>query len=101
MLKLPGVMIYNDTYASLALLSDSEVGRLVRAMMTYAETGEQPKFGGRLAMAWSYSQPKLDRDMQRYNETVEQRRYAVFVREQKKQGLEAPSYAEWKTLLSV
>lgn len=76
--RRPGVMIYFDMVEPILPLRDSEKGRLLMAIVEYARDGLEPKFTGRLALAWGYIQPKLDRDAEVYEYTKTQRRYAAF-----------------------
>ena len=93
----PGVMIYFDIRKSLEFLSDQQKGQLFQAILEYAELGIIPQFDGILAMAWTFVQPQIDRDSGRYEHKVEKAKYAVFVREEKKKGVEEPlSFDEWR-----
>ena len=81
MIKKPGVMFYFELLPCLAQLSDAQVGRLFRAMLVYAETGEMPDFDdAALKMAWPFVQLRLDQDEERYQQTVENRRRAARIR---------------------
>lgn len=74
----PGVMIYFDMVEPILPLKDAEKGRLLMAIVEYARDGTEPRFTGRLALAWGYIQPKLDRDAEVYEYTKTQRKYAAF-----------------------
>ena len=74
----PGVMIYFDMVEPILPLKDAEKGRLLMAIVEYARDGTEPRFAGRLALAWGYIQPKLDRDAEVYEYTKTQRKYAAF-----------------------
>ena len=83
----PGVMLYFELRPSLRRLSSRERLALYDAIMDYGEWGVVPDFTGKLAVAWDFVQPKLDRDDEAYLRNVQQRRYAVYVRESKKDGV--------------
>ncbi len=94
----PGVMLYFDITPLMRLLSEAQRGVLVLDILEYAENGTEPDYTDdrELAIAWTQIRPKLDRDGERYNECVMQRRYAVFSREEKRHGREPCSFEEWK-----
>ena len=91
----PGIMIYFEVRKPLAWLPDDEKGRLFDAILEYGETGKEPDFEGMLAMAWSFIQPKLDRDQNEYDKTVLKRQYAVFCRKLKVKGNQEISFDDW------
>ena len=64
MARKEGIYFYRDWIAPFEMLSDSERGRLVLAMMTYVMEGEQPpQFEGNAKMAAMFLFPQLDRSM--------------------------------------
>ena len=64
MARKEGIYFYRDWIAPFEMLSDSERGRLVLAMMKYAMEGEQPpQFEGSAKMAAMFLFPQLDRSM--------------------------------------
>ena len=77
----PGVMFYFDVRPCIKRLDAAEKGRLFEAILDYGEFGVVPELDGALGVAWDFIQPKLDRDSGRYDRQVEQRQYAVYVRE--------------------
>ena len=91
----PGVMLYFELRPSLRRLSSRERLALYDAIMDYGEWGVVPDFTGKLAVAWDFVQPKLDRDDEAYLRNVQQRRYALYARECKRDGAEPLSYKEW------
>ena len=86
----PGVMLYFALRLSLSRLA------LYDAIMDYGEWGVVPDFTGKLAVARDLVQPKLDRDDEAYLRNVQQRRYALYARECKRDGAEPLSYKEWR-----
>ena len=91
----PGIMIYFEVRKPLAWLPDAEKGQLFNAILEYGETGVEPEFDGMLAMAWSFIQPKLDRDQDEYDKTVLKRQYAAFCRKMKGKCKQEISFDEW------
>lgn len=106
--KRPGVMLYYDMVEPILSLRDSEKGRLLMAIVAYSRESTEPEFTGRLALAWGYIQPKLDRDAEAYESTRIQRKYATFCRERSKKKLAKIPMEAWlemteeerKTMLS-
>lgn len=94
----PGIMIYFDMQKPLSWLADAEKGRLFDAILQYGQTGEEPEFEGMLAMAWSFIQPKLDKDQTEYDKTVLKRQYATWCRKMKQRGLPDLPFDEWVLL---
>ena len=85
--KRPGVMLYFDWLPALRSLTCEEQGQLLMAVLTYAQTGEIPRFHDRtMAFAWAAIQPHIDADEQRYAEVVEKRRDAVSHRWEKEKA---------------
>ena len=97
--KRPGTMIYfSDIKPALNRMDDAQCGRLLRAIVWYAETGEQPELDGVEALVFDMLIPKIDRDGERYEESREQRQYAVYCRETKKKGEQPLTISEWRLL---
>lgn len=97
----PGVMFYFDVRPCIKRLDANEKGRLFEAILDYGEFGIMPEFDGALGVAWDFIQPKLDRDTGRYEKQVEQRQYAVYVRETKKKEQQPLSFEDWKTVFDI
>lgn len=97
----PGVMFYFDVRQCIKRLDTNEKGRLFEAILDYAEFGIVPDLDGALGVAWDFIQPKLDRDAGRYDRQVEQKQYAVFVRELRKKGGNPIPFDEWKSLPDI
>ena len=91
----PGVMLYFELRPSLRRLSSRERLALYDAIMDYGEWGVVPDFTGKLAVAWDFVQPKPDRDDEAYLRNVQQRRYALYTRECKKDGVLPLPYEQW------
>lgn len=65
---------YNDYLTKTRNLSDSELGRLFRALMTYSATGEKAQLNGREGMAFDFISIDIDTAKERYNAKCEQNR---------------------------
>ena len=65
-------LIYLDYEEQFNLLTDEEVGQLMRAIIKYEKTGNMPKLDGMLKMAFSFIKTQLDRDREKYNKKCEQ-----------------------------
>lgn len=91
-------MIYFDTRPLLELLSEIQCGRLFVDILEYADEGIEPDFGNDigLAIAWTQIKPKIDRDEERYHESVLQHRYASYCKTEKAHQREPCSFDEWK-----
>ena len=64
-------LIYLDYEEQFNLLTDEEVGQLMRAIIKYEKTGNMPKLDGMLKMAFSFIKTQLDRDREKYNKKCE------------------------------
>lgn len=87
-------VLYTDYYEQIKILSHEDAGILLIAIMEYVMSNEEPEFDsdkGMLKMAFSFIKAQLDRDMKKYEETIEKRREAG-----KKGGLTKVSNAKQK-----
>ena len=91
----PGVMLYFEMRNVFEELSNEKRGILLSAILDYSEHGIQPDFRGSLRIAWASIQPRLDRDDENYAHKSPQRRYAVYIRESKKDGVLPLPYEQW------
>ena len=93
----PGVVLYFDTIRPvIKRLSDAQCGTLLRSVIEYAQYGVMPELDAMTGMAFDLLVPKIDRDAERYEESREQRQYAAYTREKKKNGEDCLSYADWR-----
>ena len=74
----PGVMIYFETGKAIKGLDYETKGRLFEAIMDYAEHGTVPAFDGILAAVWPFIANGIDRDSEKYAETVNKRKRAAY-----------------------
>ena len=94
-LQKPGVMLYFEMRNVFEELSNEKRGILVSAILDYSEHGIQPDFRGSLRIAWASIRHKLDRDDDNYARKSQVRRYAVYIRESKKDGALPLPYEQW------
>lgn len=73
----PGVMLWFDLRPCLKRLSLEEKGLLFECILDYAEYGAVPELEGMTGVAWDFIQPRIDRDAERYEEVVENKRRAA------------------------
>lgn len=64
---------YNSYLEKTAKLSDQELGRLFRALMTYSATGEPAQLAGREALAYDFIVYDIDKDREHYQEVSDAR----------------------------
>ena len=91
----PGVMLYFEMRNVFEELSNEKRGILVSAIFDYSEHGIQPDFRGSLRIVWASIRHKLDRDDDNYARKSQVRRYAVYIRESKKDGVLPLPYEQW------
>lgn len=92
--KMPGVMIFFDIRPTLSLLSNSEKGLMLDAILDYAEDGLEPEFTDHsLEILWSVLKQKIDADRQRYADKCEQARKSALKRWGSDSCERIPSYA--------
>ena len=96
MKKIPGVILYFEMRGQLNQLNDKDVRKLVYAMLNYAEFGETPDFmndsddaGRALRVAWSSQQPKIDNNIEKYEERRRKNKEAAEKRWKKQQETES------------
>ena len=66
--------LYISYLESLTPFSDDEIGRMVKAMLTYAETGEDHRFDGNERFIWPSLKAQIDRDKAAYQDRCEKNR---------------------------
>lgn len=94
----PGVMFYFDIRPCIRRLTLEEKGKLFEAILDYGEFGTIPEVDGTVGVAWDFIQQRLNRDTLRYDDKVEQTKYAVSVRDAKKKGIQLPPLEKWRLL---
>ncbi len=97
----PGVMLYfEDIRPAINRLDPGQSGALLRSILDYAQYGEAPELDPMTSLVFEMLVPKIDRDAERYEENREQRQYAVYTREKKRNGESCLSFAEWRLMRS-
>ena len=97
----PGIMLYFDILEPVRVLTNSERGKLLTAILEYGKEGKEPSFTGKLALAWGFVRPKIDLDGARYDTVVEKRKYAGFCSSLSRRNLETISFEDWQELDEV
>ena len=69
-------VLYADLKEPLQDLSDEHLGQLFRAVFDYVDDGTEPQFSGILKLAFAFVKTLLDRNTEKYRQTVERRRAA-------------------------
>lgn len=64
-------LFYLDYEEHLELLTDEQIGQLIKAMIKYEKTGDVPELKGMVKMAFSFIKTQLDRDREKYNQKCE------------------------------
>lgn len=97
----PGFMIYfNVVRPFLDEMTDEEAGAFFRAVMDYAEYGDDASLDGYGKIAFNLIWPIIERDTEKYYETIDKRRYAVYCREAEKRGEKVKSFDEWQRAIT-
>lgn len=93
----PGIMLYFDSIRpAINRFSDEQCGLLLRAIVDYAQYGTTQEMDQTTGIVFDLLVPKIDRDGEKYEETREQRKYAVYVRDAKKRGEVPMTFDEWR-----
>ena len=93
----PGVMLYFESVRpAIKRLNQKQCGALLQSLLDYAQYGVVPELDPMTGMAFDMLAPKIDRDAERYEESREQRQYAAYAKERKKNGETVLSIAEWR-----
>lgn len=100
MAERPGFMIYFDIAPALSKLTDEEAGKLFKAIMDYATSGNVHELDGICGFAFEVIRPRIDRDKEAYEEKCRKSSYSTYVRECKKRDEQAMSYEKWLESLS-
>ena len=71
-----GFVMYDNYIEQVDLLTDTEAGKLFRALLRFSQTGESPNFDGKLQLAFSFMKGQIQRDAEKYADVCEKRREA-------------------------
>ena len=66
-------LMYLDYEEQFNLMSDEEIGQLMRAIIQYEKTQEMPELDGVLKMAFSFIKSQLDKDRKKWQEEKKKR----------------------------
>lgn len=72
-----GFVVYGDIEESLNELTDEQVATLFRGMVSYFNTGKDPKFTGLLKLAFIPIRQQMDRDTDKYEKKCEKNRASI------------------------
>lgn len=67
-------LMYLDYEDQFNIMTDEQIGQLMRAIIKYEKTGEVPNLDGMLKMAFSFIKTQLDRDREKYEARCEKNR---------------------------
>ena len=74
----PGMMLYFEDIRAIERFSDAQIGKLLRLLMDYAETGELPEIDDeRVDTAMCIFKAKVDRDRKHYEDLSKKRSSAA------------------------
>lgn len=76
----PGVMLYFEVGQVMRNMSYANMGRMVEAILDYAEFGTVPTLRGQLKTFWPVVQDKIDRDYACYKRVINGKKRAVNIR---------------------
>lgn len=69
-------VLYSEYIDHVNTLSDEQSGTLFKAILNYVNDIDLPEMDGAVGMAFSFIKKQLDRDAEKYEETIEKRRNA-------------------------
>lgn len=95
MSERPGFMVYFDSAPAFERLSDGDAGKLIKAVFSYASTGALMPLDGMTAMAFDLLRPRLDRDAEKYEQTIQRRRYGGYSKACRERGEDPLDYEAW------
>ena len=73
-MKKKSFVMYADHIEQIAMLSDAQAGRLLKALMQFVNTGEEPAFeDGMLQLCYSFLIAQVRRDAEKYEQTCKAR----------------------------
>ena len=72
-----GFVVYGDIEESLNELTDEQVAKLFRGMVSYFNTGKEPKFSGLMKMVFIPIRQQMNRDTDKYEKKCEKNRESI------------------------
>ena len=91
----PGFMLYFELSPALETLEDAAAGRLLKALMAYAQHGEVRDLTGTESFAFMMMRGRMDRDAEAYREKCRKSAYSAYVREARRRGGVPLTYGDW------
>mgnify|MGYP003310919893 CR=1 FL=1 len=80
------LLIHHDLYPVFEMLTDEEAGKIIKAVFAYDINGEITGFDDRMLLAtYRRITECIDRNIEKYEETVERNRKAALIRWEKKE----------------
>ena len=79
--KKKSFMFYYDYAEYFELLDDHEAAALIKALITYAKNGSEPRFKDKLLVAFTAIRMQIDRDSRKYEETCRKNKETAVKRE--------------------
>ena len=70
----PGFELYHSDIVALSALTDAQLGRLIRLLKEYSETGRLPVIPAELEIAFAFLQQKVDLGADKYRRITERNR---------------------------
>lgn len=91
-------MLYFDMAPAVERMDMPQKAALLDAILRYGEFGDEPDFreDPRLEVTWSFIRQRIDHDGSAYEEKCEKSRYATYVREAEKKGIQPLAYDAWR-----
>jgi uncharacterized phage protein (TIGR02220 family) len=72
-----GFIVYGNIEESLNEMTDEQVAKLFRGMVSYFNTGKEPKFNGLMKMIFIPIRQQMDRDTDKYEKKCEKNRESI------------------------
>ena len=72
--KMDHIRLYGTYEDAFALLTDAQIGRVIRGMVHYLNTGEDFEPTGKCALLWAHMKTHLHINMKKYKLTCETNR---------------------------
>ena len=72
-----GFVVYGDIEESLNELTDEQVAKLFRGMVSYFNTGKDPKFNGLMKMVFIPIRQQMDRDTDKYEKKCQKNKESI------------------------
>lgn len=98
-MKQPGFMIYAEDWEYYTEdYTDEEMGKMLRALLSYFNTQEQPKFSDRgMRQFFRQASGSIDRDIKRYTEKCRKNAYSRYKGMCRQRHEKPLSYEAWVT----